>query len=48
MRHALDEVFCYYHLKVRDGLLEPIERRFYPVLPLPKWGYVLSQIEVAA
>lgn len=35
-------VYCYYHTKVRTGLLEA-ESHLYPVWPLPRTGYVLLE-----
>ena len=38
MQHETEDVYCYYHRKVADGLLKP-DLTAYPVWPLPKWGY---------
>lgn len=41
-RHWHDSAYCYYHRKLKDGLLSP-SFDGYPVFPLPEKGYIIEQ-----
>jgi hypothetical protein len=42
-----DSIYCYYHEKVRSGLLEPTAP-VYPVWPLPDVRWQLPTAEISA
>lgn len=39
---APDSLYCYYHDKVQQDLLETSANGAYPVMPLPAEGYVIT------